>query len=54
MSWILLDFTTGLIRVTTWYLEEGDEEHLDDSQAAHGLTRDAQGVRRQGLLTGRH
>ena len=54
MSWILLDFRTGLARVTTWYLEESDEEHLVGSQAEHGLTRDAQGVRRQELLTRRH
>ena len=53
MSWILLDFRAGLARVTTWYLEERDEEHLVGSQAEHGLTRNAQGVRRQELVTRR-
>ena len=40
--------------MTTWYLEERDEEHLVGSQAEHGLTGNAQGVRRKALVTRKH
>ena len=54
MSWILLDFRAEPTRVTTWYSVERDEEHVVGSQVEHGLTRNAQRVRRREVVTRRH